>query len=231
MKIIACLSVLLLLTSCAKSSKVEIKEEEMKEKYAALMASVSNFGSAFDDIRANQNQGFTYEYRYKKDEFYSFRDVALVIIVPINIQDFTWKENDKYYHCEIRLSDDRTYKKEITQEQYVSYMDKHRQSMKDLLMNPVEIGNERINNQDKFKSVLNKCYYDKSIKQYRFESQATIAGEEGQEDKTSVFIMWFDENRPYSYAETISGESGSTTWNFTYDATQFEQPSDPRIDG
>ena len=177
------------------------------------------------DVSISSNLRFGYELRYKEGEFYSFRNVSLASTAPVNVQDFTWQENGKYYHCEIRMDDESTFSREITASEFDLYMTKHRFTILENFSRRLDEVRERLDGSLRFESISNKYLFSERLQRYRFESVATSLDGLGKENH---YVVWFDGMKIHSDIE----QEGDyyRVWTFVYGQTQFQKPDDQRLD-
>lgn len=214
----------LLLTACGSDGYQEVERAELVHAFKTLSASLLK-SDYIKDVSISSNQILGYELRYKEGEFYSSRNVNLSSTNPVNVQDFTWKESGKYYHCEIRLDDDLTFSREITASEFDRYMTKHRFNILDNFSRRLDAVRERLDGSLRFESISNKYLFNERLQCYRLESVATSLDGLGKENH---FAVWFDGMKLHSDIE----QEGDyyRIWTFVYGQTKFEKPNDQRLD-
>ena len=214
----------LLLAACGDDGYQEVERAELVHAFKTLSASLLK-SDYVKDVSISSNLSFGYELRYKEGEFYSFRNVSLVSTAPVNVQDFTWQENGKYYHCEIRMDDDSTFSREITASEFDFYMAKHRFTILENFSRRLDEIRERLDGSLRFESISNKYLFSERLQCYRFESVATSLDGLGKENH---YVVWFDGMKIRSDIE----QEGDyyRVWTFIYGQTQFQKPDDQRLD-
>ena len=218
----------MILTSCGGLKT--ITQEEFMPHYQAVCSSVKEKQVGFENVKIFESGIFGRSYNYKEGEFYAYRYVAIALIIPINQQDYTWIEDGKYYHCEIRVLDKLTYKKEITKEQFDNYMIAHKQTILNQLDEPLDkIDNLLEKDPEEYVSVDNTfSQHSNKDEGYRLSSKAVQSIGDNQ-TKTTEYNIDFTDTRPTSFETKEEGSNGRT-WTYSYGNASFNKPSDSRID-
>lgn len=218
----------LFLASCGPK-QTAISKEAFLQTFDAMNASLKAAGTEFDNVTIKQKSLFTNDYNFKRGEFYVHRNIGLALIIPINQQEYTWKDGDKYYHAVISVLDDLTYLKTIDETSFRTYMTAHEATIMNLLSGPVQTTQDRMAEQppSQYVSIENSFYKESGTGYTKFESSAQVIEGDGSNETPDTYSFWFDEKRPYGYNHK-EGNS-DTTYNFTYGEASFNPPQDERL--
>ena len=105
-----------------------IHEKEFMEEYKVSHSLVDAKTPSFDDFRIQIPTLGEITYNYKAGEFYSFKQFNLIVVVPINIGHYYFKEDGRFYHIEVHTSGDPT-KREIDETTFNLKLKEGRESM------------------------------------------------------------------------------------------------------
>lgn len=125
-------------------------------------------------------------YDYKESEYYSYYLFALILIVSITSGEYTWKEDDKYYHAETHTDSSKDKYFEITKAQFDSYLETHKQKIWSLIGEPISRVSSLIDiiENDFYKDVKQSCYaHSKGV---GFSANATSKNLEDTKYKVTV---------------------------------------------
>ena len=221
----------LLTTGCFSSS---IKEDKMKEVVAEVESNV-NSGN-FTNVHINDK--IQHKFDYKEGEFYRYSDFALLLIVPITELVCTWKQDGKYYHYEkYSANEKKNVDKEITKEEFDTYMAAHKLTVQYQLNVPVTASKKLLKTYqyDEYTAVKYKDVVDTSYKYNSFEKEYTQKGtglyditqyEDGGEKtitKEEKHTINYKNGLPSSW--TIKGDS-EQKWKYSYGKAEFKNPKE-----
>ena len=200
---------------CGCNSK-KLSQEEYQEELKGVQEALVIDNDKLDNVHINSRLNVEH-YDYIEGEFYAYRQFALILIIPINMEDYTWKDGDKYYHYKATTANNGQ-KSEITKEQFDNYMATGRQTILNKLMEPYnlnlsmmsdetsDIYKDRVNTYSKQGSELNfKCVYN------AVKSDETL-------EKTTVNIKYKD-FLPIKY--TSKSKDSNTRWDYKYGSASF----------
>ncbi|MCR5348247.1 MAG: hypothetical protein K6E59_01400 [Bacilli bacterium] len=216
----------LLLAGCSWE-KHSIGKEEFIVALQALKTSITQGGEAYDNIRLTREGLFPNDYQFKRGEFYAYRNIGLALIIPINRQNYTWREGDHFYQAQVSTLDNLTWFKEISESAFNAAMEENFRTIQNMLLDYTREVDERLQVpvSDRFTSISNS-YFKENNGRYKIESDARESVNDQSSEEENNFSIWFDTERLHgSYHKQNSSE---TTWHITYGDAQFTRPSDAR---
>lgn len=227
-KVLSGLLLTILLTGCSQASNIfkEIEETTFTEGFNALKTSINSEDDVYKNVRIRLNSDFTHEYNYKENEYYSYLSHEMVLFVPNPVEHYTWKEKDKYYHAEVHLEDDLTYKKEITKIEFDVYMLNHKNSIMEEIQKVITNTENRLMDHEELQDYTNKYFFRKNGKQYKLESTGFIS--KNEELKNSYYVR-FDSKKPLKCKYVDEQKNISEEWIYTYGNAVRSLPTDSRI--
>ena len=209
-----------LLTGCSSAKK--ISEEQFKELHEQTVLYLSDVNNVPANIHiANKNS--TTKYDYKEGEFYSYYSFALLILVPVTGGTYTWKEDGKYYHAvKDMFKSEKSYKKEITEEEFNDYMASHKQKVLEELNVPLLTATNLLNGSELYENVQN-TYYSVGKTGWKLSSKAEYLSDNHKEYS---YTIQFKDNLPVKYTSKVSSEKNSeTVWKYTLGKASLSVPS------
>ena len=167
-----------------------------------------------------------YTYDYKEGEFYRYYMFALIVIVPLTELECVWKEDGKYYrYVDYSAQDNKHVDKEITKEEFDTYMAAGKTSILTRLTDPVTRVKELMNNAIPYYETAeyNNTYkYSSSDKVYTLTSSVTRPANYGSEETTTdKYTIKFKNSLPTKYSYKNDGEQ---TWEYSYGKAKFTNP-------
>ena len=223
------LSSALLLAGCDKS----LSKEAFMDAYNQAKEYTQVTNTDIKNVHI-QNKLGNESYNYKEGEFYSHKLFALLLIVPITTDVYTWKEDGKFYYAERHTDSKKNIDKEITEEQFNTYMEGFRVTLFAKLAEPFVLADNLLSdNQEGYKEVSNK--YKKTFKgAYSLVSKVTNEQENTTYDennnpvttvetKTTNYNLEFKNNLPAKYYSKV--DKSETTWTYTYGKAELKKPS------
>ena len=182
-------------------------------------------------------------YNYKEGEFYAYKMFALILIVPVSEQDYTWKENGEYWHYSYNSVGNKKTLAKITETVFEQYMNVGKGKVTEYLLNPLLKAEQLMDeNQVQYKSVSNK--YKKNIFKDQYTLVSTAKEEivtshdeyneetgeytpviDSTEEKTTTFTIALKKSLPVKYTTKDDSEQ---TWTYTYGDAEFTVPDDVR---
>ena len=169
-----------------------------------------------DNVHLNSRLNIEH-YDYKIGEFYAYRMFALALIIPILKEDYTWKEEDKYYHYSANTTKEGK-KTEITKEQFDAYMATGRANILSELQKPLNKTEELMEDDDSiYKDKVNT--YTAKGNELTFKCQANRVKNDTETEKTTITIVYKD-HLPAKYT-TKTGDS-SDIWTYKFGKASFE---------
>ena len=205
-----------MLAGCSLPKK--INEEQFREKYNETVTYLSSVDNVPSNIHIQNKAGAT-KYDYKEGEFYGYYNFALLILVPVTGGEYTWKEEGKFYHAEKNMFDNKkSYKKEITEEQFNTYMAGHKNKMLEELQMPLNMATILLNGGENYENIRN-TYYSVGKTGWKLSSKAEYVSDN---NKTYSYTIQFNNNLPVKY--TSKGDS-ETVWKYSLGKAKLSVPS------
>lgn len=209
-----------LLTGCSFSSSLS------KAKFESNLEQVVNNINAGQKNVAIRDRLGTTAYNYKEGEFYSYHYFVVALILPIEESNMTWKDEDgKYYHYTYNNLNKTKKLVEIDETTFNTYMQGHKETIHNLLMEPVNTTYDLLNeNKDKYTSVSNQLKKDMFSNEFYIKSKVTYRVQNGDtyENHQKTITIKYKNNLPI---EHTSKEDGTSTRKFSYGDAKFSKPS------
>ncbi len=213
----------LLLTGCDKS----MKQEDFVAKLNEAKAYLTEHADEIKNIRIKDTNKLGSEmYNYKEGEFYSHTYVdGVILFIPTTAKVATWKEDGKYYHGEnynFFKTDVPT--KEITEEEFNTYMAAGKATIMEQLMYPIARAEGLIDGstyeeghkpENKFILTYKGEAQLKSKEYYKLSSEDT-------EWKERTITVGLKNNLPVRYITKDTSEKG---WNYTLNKAAVDIPT------
>ena len=172
------------LTSCFNITK-PISKEKFLEKFNQITSNYEDISNCPKNIHINTKLSVD-RYDYKEGEYYSYYMFALIVVVPITSGVYTWKEDGKYYRAETHTDSSKNKYFEISEEQFNSYMESHKQKIWNLIGEPITRVNSLIDiTEDDFYKDVKQSYYAHS-KGVGFNANAASKNMEDTKYKVTV---------------------------------------------
>ncbi len=218
-----------LLSGCVKS----INSEQFNEKFATVEANFDNDETFPKRLHINTKNN-TRTYDYKEGEYYRHTTWALIILVPVTSNTSTWTQDGKYYYYNKTEFSSNPEFREITKEQFDSYMTAGLATIKNSFANPINkakelmsYDNENSESEDssiirEYKTVENK--YSTKGSQITIRSDAT-PNVEGSE--TIHFTIDFTNGYPSRYYSVVGKNGNEENITYKVNYSQFNPPVDP----
>lgn len=199
----------------------KLSKEEYQEELNKVQANLNLDNETLKNFHAN-NKLNVQHYDYVEGEFYAYRQFAIVLIIPINDENYTWKENDKYYHFTAGIKDDSKKLSEITKEQFDNYMLAGKQTLLNRISESYNLNMKLLDNSDE--TYLNKeNTYTKSGSSLTFKCKAEqYYGEELQ--KVNITINYKD----YLPTKMVIKGSSTDEWTYKYGSASWNVPDHVR---
>ena len=219
-----------MLTGCLSKS---VSKDKMKEVVLAAETNITE--GNFDNVHAKDTNQYTYD--YKEGNFFRSHMFALILVVPVTETICTWEQDGKYYHYEKHTTSSKDVDKEITKDEFDTYMAAHKATMKSLLMSPISqskklLEPENIPEEDpvKYETVKKESYKaDMSGKTYTQKGTGVYkqsvyqnGGEQILEKEWSNTIKYTN-NFP---TEWSYNNDGKKKWNYSYGKAEFKNPKE-----
>ena len=225
----------LVVTGCSQA-KLKAKYGELVQQGKAKVAEVTNV--------KYHNKLSVSAYNYKEGEFYAYKMFALALIIPISEQNYTWKEDGKFWHYHYSSFGNKKTLTQLSEEDFNTMMTNHKASIVEDLLNPLLKAEVLMDeNQTDYKSVKNEYKQKVFKKQYVLNSTAVEeivtthdeyneeTGEytpvvDSTEEKTTKYsIALGKDSLPATFTTTTDSE---TKWTYTYGNAEFTVPEDVR---
>ncbi len=224
----------IVLTGCSQS-KLKSQYSDMVQQGKAKVTEVTNV-KFHNKLSVNS-------YNYKEGEFYAYKMFALVLIVPLSEQNYTWKEDGKFWHYTYNSIGNKKSLTEITETVFEQYMAAGKAKVVEELLNPLSKAETLMDeNQTEYKSVSNK--YKKNILNDQYTLTSTAKKEvitshdeyneetgeystviDSTEEQTTKYTIVLKKGLPIKYSTKTDSEQ---TWTYTYGNAEFTVPDDVR---
>lgn len=224
----------IVLTGCSQS-KLKAQYGEMVQEGKNKVAEVTNV-KFHNKLSVNS-------YNYKEGEFYAYKMFALILIVPVSEQNYTWKENGEYWHYTSNSIGNKKTLTKIDEETFNSMMAAHKATITAELLNPLLKAEQLMDeNQTEYKSVSNKFKNNMFNGQSSLQSTAVKEVVTSQDDcdaetgqcttvvdntteETTKYTIALKKSLPVKYTVETDSEQ---TWTYTYGNAEFTVPDDVR---
>ena len=224
----------IVLTGCSQS-KLKAQYGEMVQEGKAKVAEVTNV-KFHNKLSVNS-------YNYKEGEFYAYKMFALILIVPVSEQDYTWKENGEYWNYTYNSVGNKKKLTKLTEEAFQQHMNIGKGKVTENLLNPLLKAEVLMDeNQTQYKSVSNK--YKKNILKDQYTLTSTVKEEiitshdecdpetgvctpvvDSTEEKTITYTISLKKSLPVKFTTKDESEQ---TWTYSYGDAEFTVPDDVR---
>ena len=211
------------LTSCAITFKTS--KEKFLKSFESVETNLSSMENTPSNVHINNNFNVNV-YEYKEGEFFSYRLTAIILFIPIIQGKFTWKEDGKYYHAETHTDSSKNTFSEISEIEFNTYMEAHRQTIYDELRSTVDSVNALLdaeeNGSPQYSSVSNS-YRKLLFGGVEFKSKVTTG--DSEEPHQYQFTYDFKNGLPKTYIKKDLDDKSSNKYVYKYGSARFTKPS------